>query len=57
MNLYRIYERGFSLDDKQAERARAQVWKTLNYTERVIRDAKQSICGLTSCVLSRLREP
>jgi hypothetical protein len=28
-----------SFDDKQAERARAQVWKTLNYAERVLTEA------------------
>lgn len=39
-NLYAFMKEG-SLDEKQGERARAQVWKTLNYTERVIRDAKE----------------
>jgi hypothetical protein len=29
------------LDDAQAERARTQVWKTLNFTEKVIREAKE----------------
>jgi hypothetical protein len=39
-NLYAFMKEG-NLDEKQGERASAQVWKTLNYTERVIRDAKE----------------
>lgn len=36
-----VFMKESTLDEKQAERARAQVWKALNYVERVIRDTKE----------------